>query len=295
MKKKLRIPFCMTLLCISISLMISAQPAEAAGSSYLYKSEESYVAMISPIARKVGLAYDYLPSVLAAQCILETGYGGYVDASTKLMIKYNNHLGMKSSLINSTWAGHSVWPGKSFTKKTPEWYGGRNIYIRDRFRKYDSVKQCLIDYVMFMTWAKRASGVYKYRDDVIGNPSYKKTIRAVRVNGYCTDPVYDKSIIRIIRKWNLTRLDSGFGVRVSSVKLNRKKAIRLSVGKTFKLKAAVIPSNAARPGVRWKSSNSLVASVKKGLITAKHAGTAWITARSKDDPEITARVKVVVR
>ena len=72
-------------------------------------------------------------------------------------------------------------------------------------------------------------------------------------------------------------------------------AIRLSVGKTFKLKAAVIPSNAARPGVRWKSSNSLVASVKKGLITAKHAGTAWITARSKDDPEITARVKVVVR
>ena len=296
MNKAGRIPAYTAILCVCFVLLAAAYPAEAAAKqSYLYESEEAYVAMISPIARKVGLTYDYLPSVLAAQCILETGYGGYVDASTKPMIKYNNHLGMKTSLINSTWKGHSVWPGKSFTKKTPEWYGGRNIYIRDRFRKYDSVKQCLVDYVMFMTWAKRESGVYKYRYDVIGNPSYKKAIRAVRVNGYCTDPVYDRSVIRIIRKWNLTRLDNGFGIRVSSLKLNRRKTITLKTGQSYRLKAVAVPSNAARPGVRWKSSEPLTASVRKGVVTAKQKGTAWITAVSKDNPDITARVRVVVR
>ena len=50
--------------------------------------------MIKPIAQKVGKKYNYLSSVLAAQCILETGYGGFVDRTTESMIDNNNHLGM---------------------------------------------------------------------------------------------------------------------------------------------------------------------------------------------------------
>ena len=176
----------------------------------IYKSEESYAKKIKPIAKKVGLANNYLPSVLAAQCIRETGYGGFVDHSTESMINHHNHLGMKSDLINDTWEGHSVWNGKSFTKITPEWENGKQIHIRDDFRVYDSIEQCMTDFVMFMTWAKRDNGQYKYRNDVIGNPNPESTIRAVRENGYCTDPTYDKSIMNIIKKWNLTELDAGF-------------------------------------------------------------------------------------
>ena len=176
----------------------------------IYPSEKSYVDMIKPIAREVGLKYNYLPSVLAAQCIQETGYGGYADHTTESMIDNNNHLGMKEDLLNNTWAEHTVWPGKDFKKLTPEWEGGQMTRKYDYFRIYDSVKQCLEDYCLFMTWVKRDNGKYKYRNDVIGNSDPASTIKAVRINGYCTDQTYDESILKIIQKWNLTELDADF-------------------------------------------------------------------------------------
>lgn len=193
----------------------------------IYKSEKSYVDMIKPIAREVGLKYNYLPSVLAAQPIQETGYGGFVDHTTESMIDNNNHLGMKSDLINDTWAGHSVWPGKSFKKLTPEWEGGQMIKKYDYFRIYDSIKQCLEDYCLFMTWAKRDNGTYKYRNDVIGNSDPASTIKAVRINGYCTDPTYDKSILNIIDKWGLRELDEGFGKK-KTVKIGDRSIIDIT-------------------------------------------------------------------
>lgn len=177
----------------------------------IYKSEKSYVDTIRPIARKVGLKNLYLPSVLCAQCIQETGYGGFVDNTTESMIDHHNHLGMKASLLNDTWSEHTVWNGESFVKRTPEWRDGKQIFKNDRFRIYTSIEQCLLDFVMFMSWAKRDNGKYKYRNDVIGNADPASTIRAVKVNGYCTDPSYDTSIMKIIQKWNLTELDEGFG------------------------------------------------------------------------------------
>lgn len=184
----------------------------------IYKSEKSYVDEIKPIARRVGIANNYLPSVLAAQCIQETGYGGFVDHSTESMIDNRNHLGMKSSLLNDTWKDHTVWNGQSFEKITPEWEGGQLIHKRDKFRIYQSIEQCMTDFVMFLTWAKRDNGKYKYRNDVIGNPDPASTIKAVRVNGYCTDPTYDKSIMNHIKKWNLTELDEGFGMKTKKLK-----------------------------------------------------------------------------
>lgn len=187
----------------------------------IYKSEKAYVDAIKPIAKRVGLNNSYLPSVLTAQCILETGYGGFADHSTESMIDNRNHLGMKSDLLNSTWSTHTVWNGVSFNRRTPEWYDGRQVYITDSFRKYESIEQCLLDFVMFMTWVKRDNGQYKYRNDVIGNSDPVSTIKAVRVNGYCTDPEYDKSILRIIDKWNLTELDEGFSNKNSTSKIKK--------------------------------------------------------------------------
>ena len=173
----------------------------------IYKSKESYVKMIKPIAQKVGKKYNYLSSVLAAQCILETGYGGFVDRTTESMIDNKNHLGMKSDLVNDNWKGHSCWSGVSFRKRTPEWNGMTVEYIYDNFRVYDSVEQCLEDYCLFMTWMTKDDGTYKYRPYVIGNPDYKDVIHNVRVRGYCTDPEYETSVVRLIKEWNLTDLD----------------------------------------------------------------------------------------
>lgn len=268
--------------------------ADAAVQNDRYTSEAAYVNMIRPIARRVGLKYGYLPSVLAAQCILETGYGGFVSASTQPMIRNHNHLGMKTEMLNSTWAEHTVWPGRSFLKRTPEYYNGTLVTITDSFRIYDSVEQCLVDYVQFMTWVKRGSE-YKYRKDVIGNPSYKRTIAAVRENGYCTDPIYDQSVIRLIEKWNLTKLDNGFGIPVNSVKLFQR-AIQLGRGGSYKLKAGVIPANAANPALRWRSSNTGIVTVSaKGVVTAHKRGTAYVYVISRANSSIRARCRVTVK
>ena len=67
-------------------------------------------------------------------------------------------------------------------------------------------------------------------------------------------------------------------IPVSRISLN-KASISIDVGKTRALKAAVQPSNATDQTVVWKSSNPKVAAVNgKGVVTAKKAGTAQISA-----------------
>lgn len=53
---------------------------------------------------------------------------------------------------------------------------------------------------------------------------------------------------------------------------------KLLVGKTFTLKATVLPNDANNKKVTWKSSNESVATVDSGVVTGKSAGIAVITA-----------------
>lgn len=57
-----------------------------------------------------------------------------------------------------------------------------------------------------------------------------------------------------------------------------KTEVSLKVNQTAKVTATVTPSNATNKTVSWKSSNTKVATVSKGTITAKGEGTATITA-----------------
>ena len=56
----------------------------------------------------------------------------------------------------------------------------------------------------------------------------------------------------------------------------------LKVGQTTILTATIKPDNATNKNVTWLSSNSTVASVSNGLVTAKAVGTAEITVKSVD-------------
>lgn len=68
----------------------------------------------------------------------------------------------------------------------------------------------------------------------------------------------------------------------------------LIVGETMHLACSVIPGNASNTAITWESSDSGVAEIDNGLITAVAAGDAVITARSVDDPDITAVCAVSV-
>ncbi|MFT8314004.1 MAG: Ig-like domain-containing protein, partial [Clostridium sp.] len=81
-------------------------------------------------------------------------------------------------------------------------------------------------------------------------------------------------------------------VKVTSVKLNKTKST-LTIGGKDTLVATVAPSNAANKGVTWSTSNSKVATVSNGVVTAVGKGTAIITVTTVDGKK-TASYSVAV-
>ena len=99
---------------------------------------------------------------------------------------------------------------------------------------------------------------------------------------YCTDS--SKSV---------TITSASTTVSVTGVSLNKSSAT-LNVGDTTTLTATVAPSNATNKNVTWTSSNTAVATVSNGVVTAKKAGTATITVKTADGNK-TATCSVTVK
>lgn len=70
-------------------------------------------------------------------------------------------------------------------------------------------------------------------------------------------------------------------VSVTSVKLSSD-TLSLTVGESKSITATVLPDNASNKGVSWSSTNTAVASVNNGKITALSAGTTTITVTTQD-------------
>jgi len=81
---------------------------------------------------------------------------------------------------------------------------------------------------------------------------------------------------------------------IKGVKLN-KTSLSLAKGETYKLKAAINPTNASNKKATWKSSNTKILTVSStGVVTAKAKGTAYVTVITSDGKK-TARCKVNVK
>lgn len=81
---------------------------------------------------------------------------------------------------------------------------------------------------------------------------------------------------------------------ITSIKLSGSEAT-LEPGHTKTVTATVGPSNATSKSLVWSSSNSSVATVSKGVITAVGKGTCIITCRSKFYSNISVSYKVTVK
>ena len=67
-------------------------------------------------------------------------------------------------------------------------------------------------------------------------------------------------------------------------------------GNKLQLRSYVFPSNATNRTVKWTTNNPYVATVSStGLVTAKGAGKATITARTTDGTKLTASCQITVR
>lgn len=166
-------------------------------------TEKEWIEFIAHDAQRAANLYGYLPSVLIAQTCQETGYG-VTDLSQPGIY---NTVGMKKELLNSTWKS-MYWLGDTYTKQTPEWYGGRKTTITDVFRVYPDYFSGLADYCQFMHDAKYSvNGSCKYRD-LLGTRDPYTLIEGVRSRGYCTDPGYSTAVMAIIKKHDLTHYDT---------------------------------------------------------------------------------------
>jgi len=74
---------------------------------------------------------------------------------------------------------------------------------------------------------------------------------------------------------------NGGGVAVTGVTLNQS-SLSLTESDTATLTAIVLPSNATNKAVSWSSSNSNIATVSNGEVTAVSVGTATITVTTSD-------------
>ena len=79
---------------------------------------------------------------------------------------------------------------------------------------------------------------------------------------------------------------------VISITLN-KTSVTLSAGESVELAATISPENATDKTVSWTSSNTGVATVVDGKVTAVAAGTTIITALSNNGYSATCHIVVV--
>lgn len=164
-------------------------------------SETEAAAKLLEICRPIAEAYGLLPSVCAAQTILESGY-----CKTELAQKGNNVCGMKCTLSGNTWGG-STWDGKSKVNiRTAEQdSSGNTYYIYADFRKYPCIEDSISDRCAYLLGAmngskKRYEGIRSCKD-------YKSQITLIKNGGYATDVSYISKICNIIERFELDKYD----------------------------------------------------------------------------------------
>ena len=190
-------------------------------------SESEVVAKVGPLFTEEQKRSGILASVIAAQFILESGYG-----KTDLAQNANNCFGMKKKLSGNTWEG-STWDGKSiYTKITKECYDGKTyVDVKADFRKYPRVEDSIADHSAYLLGAMNGSA--KRYEGLKGCKKYRKAIQIIKDGGYATDPKYVDKICNIISKWNLTQYDlkenSGLGTTTTEKKEDAFKVFQVKV------------------------------------------------------------------
>lgn len=128
--------------------------------------------------------YGVLPSVTAAQAIIESGWG-----RSALSTQGHNLFGIKGS-----------YNGQSINMMTREVYGGRSVYVNAAFRRYDNNSQSVDDHGSFLAVNSRYHNLLWQQD-------YRTVTRLIREDGYATDPSYTTTLNSVIQRYNLAVWD----------------------------------------------------------------------------------------
>ena len=139
-----------------------------------------------------GAKEGVLPSITAAQAILESGWG-----SSELAKAPNNNLfGIKDS---------EDWNGEIVTVPTQEYLNGDYITVNAAFRKYTSWNDSVVDHAKFFTSTEWRKNNYR---KVVNETDYRIAAQELKNAGYATDPSYAGKLISLIEAYKLYEWDA---------------------------------------------------------------------------------------
>ena len=148
-----------------------------------------------------GAKEGVLPSITAAQAILESGWG-----SSELAKAPNNNLfGIKDS---------EDWNGEIVTVPTQEYVNGDYITVNAAFRKYTSWNDSVVDHAKFFTSTEWRKNNYR---KVVNETDYRVAAQELKNAGYATDPSYPGKLIRLIEAYKLYEWDAMCNNSISTV------------------------------------------------------------------------------
>ena len=142
-------------------------------------SRKEFIEKFGPYIKKVTKGTGIYPGTLISQAIVESSgkvNGSFKVGGSKLSREANNFFGIKAG---------SSWRGSVYKIRTREVINGQEKYIEANFRKYPTVEQSILDYVLFLK----------------GNPRYTKygvfqaknvpdQFKALKAAGYATGTSY---------------------------------------------------------------------------------------------------------
>lgn len=115
----------------------------------------------------------------------------------------------------------------------------------------------------------------------------------ILANGVGKTKVYVNSIFDTTKKDYIEVEVTDGEICVQSIELSTT-SVTIEKGDTFELSATVSPYNATNKSINWSSSNTNVATVSNGVVTAKAKGWTFIYARANDCSEVEAMCFVEV-
>ena len=128
--------------------------------------------------------YGVLPSVTAAQAIIESAWG-----KSALATKGHNLFGIKGS-----------YNGQSIVMRTAEYGDGGYYYINAPFRRYPSNYESVVDHGRFLAQNSRYH-------NLLWDRNYASVTTKLQRDGYATDPRYASTLNSTIRRYGLDEWD----------------------------------------------------------------------------------------
>ncbi len=206
--------------------------------------------------------YKILPSLTAAQAILESGWG-----TSTLASEYHNLFGIKGS-----------YNGQTVDMPTEEYYSGAYHEIDDYFRVYASDSESITNYEELLSENSRYS-------NLIGETDAATAAEEIYEDGYATDPDYTEELEEIINEYNLTAWDS-LAFKYSGTVVTTTGSTSTSTSSAASSASSVSSSSATSSSA--SSAASSASSVSSSSATSSSASSAASSASSVSSSSATS-------